>query len=66
MSHQILRIREQTERVAKINEQNKIISQDSRGRILRMLVAQREHHRQESVDWIQAYMRHEFTAAPLV
>lgn len=39
---------------------------DSRGCINRMLVAQSEHHRQESVDWIQAYMRHEFTAAPLV
>ena len=48
MSHQILRIREQTERVAK-NKNTKKHSQDSRGRILRMLVAQREHHRQESV-----------------
>ena len=36
---------EQTERVAKTKKH----SQDSRGCILRMLVAQREHHRQESV-----------------
>ena len=49
MSHQILRIREQTERVAKKKKTQKKHSQDSRGRILRMLVAQREHHRQESV-----------------
>ena len=34
---------------SKKNKNTKKHSQDSRGRILRMLVAQREHHRQESV-----------------
>ena len=48
-SHQISCFRGTDGEGGKNQKQNKKHSQDSRGCILRMLVAQREHHRQESV-----------------
>ena len=48
-SHQISCFRGTDGEGGKNQKNNKKHSQDSRGCILRMLVAQREHHRQESV-----------------